>query len=59
MGAKRPGPSAESWHKDGIDMGKEIRVFDHEEKGPSIQEFKDLFSMADAKIKHTAAEKVR
>ena len=24
--SKRPGPSAESWHKDGVDLGKEIRV---------------------------------
>jgi hypothetical protein len=51
------GPSNESWFKDGIDMGKEAKVA-KVEKNDDVKEFKDLFALADQKIKSTAQKKV-
>ena len=51
------GPSNESWFKDGIDMGKDTKVA-KVEKNDDVKEFKDLFALADQKIKSTAQKKV-
>jgi hypothetical protein len=52
----KKGPSADSWHKDGVDMGREThkKSYQNDNKEPEVQEFKDLFSMADTKIKQSA-----
>lgn len=57
----RPGPSAESWNKDLGDLGKkQIDSFKPKPTNePTVQEFKDLFSIADSKIKNTAGTKQR
>ena len=44
-----PGPSQESWYKDGLDMGKKIGLKPKGEND-NIAEFKDLFSMASTKF---------
>ncbi len=47
------GPSNESWFKDGIDMGR-LPQAAKVEKNDDVKEFKDLFALADQKIKSTA-----
>lgn len=51
------GPSKESWFKDGIDMGN-LPQAAKVEKNDDVKEFKDLFALADQKIKSTAQKKV-
>ena len=45
----RPGPSAESWNRDMGDLGKKpVADFKPKQSSePTVQEFKDLFSIAD------------